>query len=591
MITTQPVEFNPVPERMLYGPAAYCARAIENLLIYCKESEGVAYAITCIAVKAIGLTIFPVTLAIGLAVEPLFLGRSIAAYYLGYEGADKAWDYSAERISKLALGIIFSPLAIIAADGVSYLFLERVPTDLEIRPFGVEHVYGKTLKDPIIYPSTVQEVIDALKKAKKENKTISVIGAGLSQGEQTVPDTDSSIVLNLKKLKGREFVPGRLDAMEVGAGATWEEVLMVANQQGKSVISKQAGSFFNTAAAVATNIHGWQHDVGSLSRAVESVTIVNADGELVTVGPEEELFGCLFGTFGYFGVIVSVTFKLEDNEFLQESGTEVPISEFHTYYQENIKGNPTKPLLMGRLNIDGRPLQKVTINTFDQIHPKPVKAPVITPNLEIESHRGERIARCFLDAVGHLPKPLYAPLVSWYWNRELEIMQEGRVATRNEIMNYEVKSFLQLAQSDLYSQWLQEYFVTGENLASFLEHLGSLLEKNDVRLLNASIRPVPKDEISVLPYAEQDRYAVVISFSQIKVTTEMKKTETWVRAVQEHLCAIGGKWYQPYMPFATQKEFEESYGKDTVDNMRRLKMKYDPDGRFSNGHTTKYYTV
>lgn len=43
------------------------------------------------------------------------------------------------------------------------------------------------------------------------------------------------------------------------------------------------------------------------------------------------------------------------------------------------------------------------------------------------------------------------------------------------------------------------------------------------------------------------------------------------------------------MPYATQNEFERCYGVDTVDNMRALKKKHDPENLFSNGHTAKYF--
>ena len=61
--------FNPTPTRMLYGPAAYCARGIENLLLLAKETEGVTHLVTCLAAKTLALTVFPVALGVGIVVE------------------------------------------------------------------------------------------------------------------------------------------------------------------------------------------------------------------------------------------------------------------------------------------------------------------------------------------------------------------------------------------------------------------------------------------------------------------------------------------------------------------------------------------
>lgn len=50
-----------------------------------------------------------------------------------------------------------------------------------------------------------------------------------------------------------------------------------------------------------------------------------------------------------------------------------------------------------------------------------------------------------------------------------------------------------------------------------------------------------------------------------------------------------GVYYQAYMPYATTEQFEACYGRERIENMRRLKAKYDPQNMFSNGHTQKYF--
>ena len=57
----------------------------------------------------------------------------------------------------------------------------------------------------------------------------------------------------------------------------------------------------------------------------------------------------------------------------------------------------------------------------------------------------------------------------------------------------------------------------------------------------------------------------------------------------EYLLSQGDIYYQAYMPFTTQEQFERAYGKERVAKMRELKQKYDPENLFSNAHTKKYY--
>lgn len=579
-----------LPDRVLYSPSLYMARGIEKVQILAEESGWVGYIAYKVAAKVLALGVFPVTLAMGLVVEPLCLSYHVCTYLLGDEKSIEQIDFSLERITKLALGILATPLAFIACDAVSYLFLERVPTTQAIHPFGVENVYGIALNSPICYPKSVEEVQEIVKKAAREGKKIAIIGAGLSQGEQTVPNDPSDVVIDLRLMRSVEFVEGTKEEIKAAAGAIWDDVIKVANTERKSVIAKQAGNVFSVGGTVGINGHGWRHDAGAIASTVSEIEVVTADGDLRTLKPGDELFGAFFGTLGFFGVIVSVTLRLENDEVLREGVEEVSIHDIDRHYTQNIKGSEEHPLLMIRLNIDGVPLQKSYFNTFSL--ERPTLPDDVMKNINVlrpENVRGKRIERCFLDAVSHLPRFLYDKVVSLYWEREVAIMEEEQNGTRNQVMSFGVRSFFQLGQSDLYTQWLQEYFVTGENLGAFLEFLGKTLHENDVRVLNATVRPVPKDEISVLPYAEQDRYAVVISFTQNKTKKEINKTLKWVRTVQNYLLESGGKWYMAYMPEATKEEFETAYGKGQVEQMRRLKEKYDPTNIFSTKHTRKYF--
>ena len=180
-------------------------------------------------------------------------------------------------------------------------------------------------------------------------------------------------------------------------------------------------------------------------------------------------------------------------------------------------------------------------------------------------------------------------LLSWFWEKEKEAMFSKKILTCNQALHPPINAFNMLHHSNLHTQWLQEYFIKPENLALFLDYLGAQLKRNDVRLINATIRPIPKDTISILPYAEEDRYAVVICFAQKKTAKEIEKTKQWIKNINAFLASNEGIFYQAYMPYATQEQFETCYGKSRIAQMRALKKKFDPKGVFSNAHTKKYF--
>lgn len=580
---------------VITDPSAVIARGIENLLIRGDNSNNlVGYGSCRLLARTISVTVFPIFLALELVFKrvPKLL-ISIPICRADKQGAQKKFYKNVEKIQKFCLGILFSPVAIgiREPDAVSGMFLKMPSSDKMIRPFGVEEQYGKHV-DQIHYPETVEEIKELVKQANKDGKKISIIGAGMSQGPQTVPHVDRYIVINTKKLNTVEFDEGN-KTVKLGSGVTWEQIQIAANQRGKSVIVKQASDIFSIGGSIGINCHGWAHEYGSIASTVESMEVIDADGNLRTLTPQDELFGCMFGTLGYFGVIVSATLKISDNEKLIERTAEVELDEFVEHYEKEIK-NHDIPLFGGRLvldNLDGNPARKVCMVRYERENVSTEGVPLQTEGFREESKFGRRIERIALQAFGHFSYFTTRRLISYFWSRERQLMLTGRKLTRNEALHPPINAFMMLHKSNLQAEWLQEYFIKKENLASFLEFLGAELKASDVRLINATIRPTPKDNISILPYADQDRYAVVICFAQKKTNQEIERTKQWMERVNKHVIRNGDIYYQAYMPFTTQEQFVKCYGEERVKKMRELKNKYDPSNIFGNGHTAKYFDI
>lgn len=574
-------------------PTALVAQEIEHLVITGKNKQNIAAKIGYgFLSRLMSVTVFPTVVMTELCLKRIpDLLLSAPIFQLDKEKHPEKFHKKLDKVTKFALGWACSPLGIRAADGVSGLFLKARPLDETIRPFGVEEQFGKKV-EKIYYPTTIEELKDLVKKAKQENKRISIIGAGMSQGNQTIPSDDRHLVIHTKQLNQMEF---GTQNVKVQAGATWEQIQLEANKRGKSVIVKQASDIFSVGGSIGINCHGWAHEYGAIASTVESLEIIDANGELKTLTPKDELFGCFFGTLGYFGIVVSATLKLENNCNLVEKTVEVELKEFIDHYKNKIK-NCDIPLFGGRLvldNLASNPLQQVYMVSYEKENKKGIvgQEPPVKSDFKLEDKYGKRLERIALQALGRLSYFSTRRLISALWNKEKQSMLSSKKLTRNEALHPPINAFKMLHNSNLHTQWLQEYFIKEEHLPNFLRFLGAELKANDVRLINATIRPTPKDSVSVLPYAEQDRYGVVICFSQMKTESEIERTKQWISRVNEYVIDQGDIYYQAYMPFTTQQEFEKCYGKERIENMRKLKQKYDPENLFGNCHTKKYFDL
>ncbi len=570
-------------------PTAAAARLIENLLIKRKKVHNIIGKTSLfLTAKVVASTVFPIFITLELLLKRI---PKCAIALASCKKNKEKLENQLSKVASFALGLVLSiPLGIMHdSDSVSSLFLKRRTKPNEIRPFGVENEYGTVLKENILYPKNHEEVSQAIAKARNEKKTISIIGAGMSQGTQTIPD-ENGLVIHTKHLNSIAFNDD--GTVTAGSGASWEDILVEANKRGQSLGVKQASDIFSIGGSIGINCHGWAHQLGSLSRSstIESVDVIDASGKLSTLKKDDPLFKCVFGTLGYFGVVVSAKIRLPRNEQLKEHSHTFPVEKFFEGYNP-LKTREDVPLFGGRLNLDSikrNPLSEVVMVQYDR---QPSETgPVVTPDFQRESKYGHRIQRIGLNLFSHLTDFSAKLMLASFWKGEKKQMDKGRTITRNEAIHPELKAFMKLHASNLHTQWLQEYFVTEKELAPFLQFLGATLKKNKVRLTNATIRPTPKDEFSILPYAEQDRYAIVICFKQTKTVKAIAKTRKWINEVTEELLKRNGRFYQAYMPFATKEQFERSYGKETLERLRELKKQYDPDGIFCSKHTKKYYT-
>lgn len=577
----------------LRNPSAALARQIEDTVLDGADSNNLLVKGSCWAVaRLVSAVVFPVFLTLELVFKkvPEMMIYSFTPQFQCV--SDEAMEFLLAIIPSMLFGL-YAPV------GMPGFFLQRTVNLQQVLPFGVERSFGTTLCRPIEYPMNAEDLQKVIQQAVQSQQQVSVIGEGMSQGWQTIPMDSDQCVIHTRKLKQITVDVGK-NTVTVGAGVTWEELQLRLDPVGKSSIVKQASDVFSIGGSIGINCHGWAHQEGAIAKTVVSLKIIDATGQirilsrprdevsLEELSGDEQLFKCMFGTMGYFGVIVEATLQIVDNEVFMEDVQQVNTSEFERLYQE-IEHDPAIPLFGGRLSLDaiqGNPLREVSMLSYRKTAAQGV---IAQRRIELEPVRGTRISRIGLQLLGYIPAFAARRLTSWFWSAENEAMGEGRTMTRNEALHPPIKSFMMLHDSNLNAQWLQEYFIKKGQLSSFLEFLGDTLKRNSVRLVNATIRPTPKDTISILPYAEQDRFAVVICFAQQKTKADMEKTKGWIQHVHEYLSANNGVFYQAYMPYATREQFERAYGPERVNVMRGMKKKFDPSHVFGNRHTQKYY--
>jgi FAD/FMN-containing dehydrogenase len=431
----------------------------------------------------------------------------------------------------------------------------------------------------LVQPESIEELQNIIKNAAQGGKKVIPIGAGFSQGKQFLPEHGSAIVVDLSQLNTVEINTNDKTAL-VGAGACWFKIQEKADEFKLALQVMQASNVFSVGGSIGTNIHGWDHQSGVLSNTIESIQIVNAQGELQILTPSDPLFNAIMGGFGLCGIVVRATIKLTDNLKLKEVGTFIPVTNYAQYFREQVIHDKTAKMHLFRLSLHPNHLleEGVAVSYVAQDN-----TPVVTPNLITkELQQGTRFERVMVNL---------ARRINWlrglYWTGERDRLlrnDEHPIMTTNEVMQPPINAMLNPSVSE--AEWLQEYYLPGDRLDDFLKRLGQLLMKNKVSLLNASVRFV-KQHQGALSYCDDgDKFAVVLCFNQSLRESKIIESKKWLREAQQMAIQHGGTYYLPYQHVSSPDDFKKAYPR--AEAFDAIKKEVDPDTRFISGFYQKY---
>lgn len=443
---------------------------------------------------------------------------------------------------------------------------------------------GDYYRDPHVLkvePETIDDVLQAVKKAVAEGKKVMPVGAGRSQGKQFLPDTgNASIILDLAKLND-VTIDVVSKTVTVGAGACWADIQRAADKKKLALQVMQASNVFSVGGSIGTNIHGWDQRLGVLANTILEMTIVNAKGELQTLTRKDELFYHILGGTGLFGIVVEAKIQLTDNELMREVGTKIAPEEYIEHFRKNVEPNTNIGMHLYRLSISPDNMLGEGI-AVDYVRTNPGVG-LQTENLKMEPAEGTRLNKIMLNLARRI-----GAVRSMYWKGEVRRLTKAEPAepqTRNQIMQPPINAMFNAAESE--SEWLQEYFLPPETLVEFLKELSNILTENDVPLINASVRYVPQYDKSPLSYAHDgERFAVVLCFNQALDNEAIVRAEKWLRKAQQLCVDKGGSYYLPYQHVSDPDTFNKSY--PHADKAIKKKNEVDPDHVFSSGFARKY---
>ncbi|WP_100407308.1 FAD-binding oxidoreductase [Bacillus solitudinis] len=422
-----------------------------------------------------------------------------------------------------------------------------------------------------------ESLTEVIQEAQEKNLPISIAGTRHSMGGHTY--YHDAIVLDMTTYNKILSFDPKQQTITVQSGATWNDIQTHINPYGLAIKIMQSQNIFTVGGSISANAHGRDIRFGSLIDTVKAFKLLTANGMIIEVSREEneELFSLVIGGYGLFGVILEVELDLTEDEVYRMDTKALNYSEYTDYFKEQVLLNPDVHMHLARIS--------TASNYFLE--------DMYVTNYYLTDKTG-------LEEINELKKEQYTAVTkfslglarnyewgrNWFWDTQKTYFekQDGTYMTRNNVMRSESK-FLEY-ENDKNTDVLQEYFIPINHFTEYIDDLRKLLEKEELNLVNITIRYVSKNDEAVLSYAKEDSFALVLLINQGFSQEQQKETERVIRKMVDITLSYGGSYYLPYMLYPTKEQMLEAYPR--TNEFFKQKHRYDPNDQFVNFFYERY---
>lgn len=425
----------------------------------------------------------------------------------------------------------------------------------------------------IVQPTSELDITDAIMATQGP---ISIGGARYSMGGQIAfPD---SLHLDLRDYDEIINFNAEQKLITVQTGITWKEIQQAIDPHDLSIKIMQDFNNFTVGGSLSVNAHG-RYSGGPIINSVKSIRIALSNGLVYNASQTENsaLFYAAIGGYGGLGVITEATLELVDNIAIERSTTAMDFVHFVDYFKNNILNDK-------RVVMHNAVLYPPSYEMLLDISWRETDKALTNEQRLRQYDRDNRVKPILIDMIARsnflkrLRKNLF----------DQTIYSRPAVVTRNFESSYDLHEFGFVNNADT-TMALREYFVPVDNFEVFVLRMRNVFMRNDVNVLNISIRYSPKDSKSVLAWAKEDMFSFVVVYQQGKDKASQQQVDSWSEELIQSAIESGGSYYLPFQMQASTEQFFQVY--PGINYYFTLKEQVDPQNRFNNMMWLKYYAA
>ena len=431
----------------------------------------------------------------------------------------------------------------------------------------------------VVPVASLDALIETVGSARRRGLPVCIAGGRHAMGGQAF--ARDAVLVDTRGLHRM----GRLDpaaaTVEVEAGIQWPALVdgLARAQEGAaeplSIAQKQTGADRLTlGGSVSANVHGRGLAMRPLVGDVESLAIVDAQGELrvASRGEDPELFRLTVGGYGLFGVVASLTLRLVPRRKLERVVGLERVDDLMAAFARRIG----EGCLYGdfQFAIDEASRGFLRHGILSCYRPVPAQTPL--------TERARELTRDdwrFLLELAHTDR-----------RRAFQRYAEHYLATAGQVYWSDAHQFgvylddyhrvldRRLRARVSASEVIGELFVPRAALPDFMGEAAGELRRRGVVVIYGTVRLIERDGESFLEWAREPYACVVFNLHTEHSRQGIAATTGAFRALIDLALRRGGSYYLTYHRWATRAQVEAAHPR--MREFLRAKAERDPGGLF-----------
>ena len=447
---------------------------------------------------------------------------------------------------------------------------------------------NKTSLGRIERPCSVEGFSSVIRQAGVDGDSVCIAGGRHAMGGQqfaeggTLADTSAA-----NRIIGFDASRGMV---QVEAGIQWPEFIssLESAQKGNAapwgIVQKQTGADrMSIGGTISANAHGRGLRFHPIVQDVESLSIINAEGEPVTCDREKnaDIFQLVIGGYGLFGIIYSAVLKLAPRRQVKRV---VELKSTETV-MEDFKHRIDEGFLYGdfQFSTDEKSEGFMRDGVFSCYQPVDTDAPAEKGDFRSLSEDNWKQ----LIWLGHTDKAAaFKAYSEFYLSTSGQLYWNDTHQLSTYVDDYHKGLDRRLGVTVPGSEVITELYVPRSDLYGFMEAARALLQQQNANLIYGTVRLIEQDDETFLNWAKLPYACIILNLHVDHSEQKRSEAADTFRELVDLAADFGGSYFLTYHRYAKKEQLERCYPQ--FERFLELKLQHDPKEVFQSNWYRHY---